>query len=85
MFNDTTFGSLSKAAKVLNDPAYAGCEKMANYMKNQLETCPSIITAKTGDCVLKPQAVPSYKFRTKQHGDSKLFLLQNNAGKEQAY
>ena len=53
---------------------------MANYMKNRLETRPSIITAKTGDRVLKPRAVASYKFRTKQHGDS--VLLQNLAGKE---
>ena len=34
VFNDTTFGSLSEAAKKLNDPAYAGHEKMADYMKN---------------------------------------------------
>lgn len=59
-----------------------GREGMVNYMKNQLETRPSIITAKTNDCVLKQRAFPSYKFRTKQHGDLKLYQLQNTTGKE---
>ena len=82
MFNDTEFSSFSKAAKRLNDHAYTGREGMVKYMKNRLETCPSIITAKTNDRVLKQRAFPSYKFRTKQHGDSKLYQLQNTAGKE---
>ena len=80
MFNDTTFGSLSKAAKKLNDPAYAGCEKMAKYMKNRLEARPPLITAKTGDYIIQPCAVATYKFKTKQHESS--VLLQDVAGKE---
>ena len=82
VFNDTEFRSLSDAAKRLNDPAYTSREGMVDYMKVRLDNRPSIITAKTDARVLKQQAIPSYKFRIKQHGDSKLNQLQNIAGKE---